>query len=63
MDYFLEGSGAMLRLWSVNSEERICICIYILSFGLMAKVLTEQFFQENVPIQYLSNVMKRNDYQ
>ena len=61
MEHFLEESGALLRLWSLNSEERICICYYshLNSFGLMDKVLTEHFFQDNVPIQHLPNVMKR----
>ena len=44
MEHFPDGS-APLRLWSVNSEEQICICYSSHYLGYHINVLTEQFLQ------------------
>ena len=53
MEHFLDGS-APLRLWRVDSEEKICTC-YSSHLGYYTNVLTEQFVQGNVPLRDLLN--------
>ena len=53
MEQFLEGV-AILRLWHVISDEKICTC-YSSHLGKCNDVLTEQFLQGNVPLSCLVN--------